>query len=107
MRIQRLNSLLQTQHLNDMLVNHDGRAWVGNFGFDLMGGGQARSTVLIGIEPDGTAKVAADGLGAPNGMVLTPDSRTLIVAESMMSWRRSSPGVAGVWGAKLRSRRRR
>jgi sugar lactone lactonase YvrE len=72
-------------HLNDMLVNHDGRAWVGNFGFDLMGGAQARSTVLIGIEPDGTAKVVADGLGFPNGMALTPDNRTLIVAESMMS----------------------
>src|SRR5271157_6087077 len=72
-------------HLNDMLVNHDGRAWVGNFGFDLMGGAQARSTVLIGVEPDGTAKVVADGLGFPNGMVLTPDDRTLIVAESMKS----------------------
>ena len=67
-------------HLNDMLVNHDGRAWVGNFGFDLMGGAQARSTVLIGIEPDGTAKVVADGLGFPNGMVLTPDGRTLFAS---------------------------
>ena len=72
-------------HLNDMLVDHDGRAWVGNFGFDLMGGGQACTTVLICVEPDGTAKVAADGLGFPNGMVLTRDGRTLIVAESTMS----------------------
>ena len=72
-------------HLNDMLVDHDGRAWVGNFGFDLMGGAQARTTVLICVEPDGTAKVVADRLGFPNGMVLTPDGRTLIVAESMMS----------------------
>ena len=52
-------------HLNDMLVNHEGRAWVGNFGFDLMGGAQARSTVLIGIELDGTAKVVADGPASP------------------------------------------
>jgi len=72
-------------HLNDMLVNHDGRAWVGNFGFDLMGGAQACTTVLICVEPDGTAKVVADGLGFPNGMVLTPDGHTLIVAESMMN----------------------
>ena len=56
-----------------------------HFGFDLMGSAQACTTVLICIEPDGTAKVVADGLGFPNGMVLTPDRRTLIVAESMMS----------------------
>ena len=72
-------------HLNDMLVNHDGRAWVGNFGFDLMGGAPARTTVLICVEPDGTAQVVADGLGFPNGMALTPDGGTLIVAESTMN----------------------
>jgi sugar lactone lactonase YvrE len=57
---------------------------VGNFGFDLNDGNPTRSTVLIRVGPDGTAKVVADGLGFPNGMVLTPDGRTLIVAESMM-----------------------
>ena len=72
-------------HLNDMLVNHDGQAWVGNFGFDLMGGAQALTTVLMCVEPDGTARVVADRLGFPNGMVLTPDGRTLIVAESTMN----------------------
>jgi sugar lactone lactonase YvrE len=72
-------------HLNDMLVDHEGRAWVGNFGFDLMGGAPARTTVLIGVEVDGTPQVAAGGLGFPNGMVLTPDGSTLIVAESLMN----------------------
>lgn len=72
-------------HLNDMLVNHDGRAWVGNFGFDVMSGAPACTTVLICVEPDGTAKVVADRLGFPNGMVLTPDGRTLILAESNMN----------------------
>ena len=72
-------------YLNDMLVDHDGRAWVGNFGFDLMSGAPASTTVLICVEPDGTAKVVADGLGFPNGMALTPDGRTLIVAESTMN----------------------
>lgn len=72
-------------HLNDMLVNRDDRAWVGNFGFDLMGGAPALTTVLICVEPDGTAKVVADQLGFPNGMVLTPDGCTLIVAESTMN----------------------
>jgi sugar lactone lactonase YvrE len=77
-------SALAPWHLNDMLVDRDGRAWVGNFGFDLMGGAPACTTVLICVEPDGTAQVAANGLGFPNGMVLTPDRRTLIVAETMM-----------------------
>ncbi len=72
-------------HLNDMLVDHEGRAWVGNFGFDLMGGAPARNTVLICVEPDGSARVAADELGFPNGSVLTPDGQTLIVAESTMN----------------------
>jgi sugar lactone lactonase YvrE len=72
-------------HLNEMLVDQHGRAWVGNFGFDLMGGAPARTTVLICVEPDGSAKVAADGLAFPNGTVLTPDGGTLIVAESTMN----------------------
>jgi sugar lactone lactonase YvrE len=72
-------------HLNDMLVGNDGGAWVGNFGFDLTGDAPARTTVLIRVEPDGTARVVADGLGFPNGMVLTPDGRTLIVAETTMN----------------------
>jgi sugar lactone lactonase YvrE len=78
-------SALAHSHCNDMLVGHDGRAWVGNFGFDLEDGSPPRTTVLICVEPDGTAKVVADELGFPNGTVLTPDGRTLIVAESMMN----------------------
>src|SRR5450432_31775 len=65
-------SALAHWHCNDMLVDHDGRAWVGNFGFDLEDGSPTRSTVLICVEPDGTAKVVADELGFLNGMVLTP-----------------------------------
>ncbi|MGC1872777.1 MAG: SMP-30/gluconolactonase/LRE family protein [Acidobacteriaceae bacterium] len=69
--------------LNDMLVDHEGRAWVGNFGFDLFAGAPAYPTVLIRVDPDGHAAVAADGLSFPNGAVLTPNGRTLIVAETM------------------------
>ena len=70
---------------NDMLVDHEGRAWVGNFGFDLHGGASACATCLICVEPDRSAHVAAEGLGFPNGTVLTPDGRTLIVAETLMN----------------------
>jgi sugar lactone lactonase YvrE len=76
-------AMLAPGELNDMLVDHEGRAWVGNFGFDLFGGASARSTALISVAPDGTAALAADDLAFPNGTVLTPDGGTLIIAETM------------------------
>lgn len=78
-------SALAPWHLNDMLVDHKGRAWVGNYGFDLMGGAMFKPTNLICVDPDGCARIAAEGLGFPNGMVLTPDGSTLIVAETLMN----------------------
>jgi sugar lactone lactonase YvrE len=76
-------SSLAPGYLNDMLVDHNGYAWVGNFGFDLFGGQPARPTALIRVAPDGTPAVAARDLAFPNGAVLTPDRRTLILAETM------------------------
>jgi sugar lactone lactonase YvrE len=96
-------SALAHWHCNDMLVDRDGRAWVGNFGFDLMSGAPPRTTVLICIEPDGAASAVADDLGFPNGMVLTPDGRTLIVAESMMNRLTAFEVTAGIL-AKRRTR---
>jgi len=78
-------SALAPGDINDMLVDDEGRAWVGNFGFDLHGGAPACPTSLICVQPDGSADLAAEGLGFPNGMVLTPDGRTLIVAETLMN----------------------
>lgn len=78
-------SNLAPWHTNDMLVDRDGGAWVGNFGFDLMGGAEAVTTNLIRIDPDGRAGIAAEGLGFPNGMALSPDGKTLIVAETTMN----------------------
>jgi sugar lactone lactonase YvrE len=75
-------SSLATWHCNDMVVDAVGRAYVGNFGFDLDGGGDAVATVVIRVDPDGSARVAADELRFPNGTVITPDGRTLIVGES-------------------------
>jgi sugar lactone lactonase YvrE len=74
-------SELTTGHLNDMVVDYRGRAYVGNFGFDLMGGGQPAPASLIRIDPDGNAVVAAEDLWFPNGAVITDDG-TLIVAET-------------------------
>jgi sugar lactone lactonase YvrE len=75
-------SSLAPFHLNDMVVDARGNAFVGNFGFDLHGGAKTRTTCLIHVAPDGRARIAAEGLCFPNGAVVTPDGSTLIVAES-------------------------
>ncbi|HLI61449.1 MAG TPA: SMP-30/gluconolactonase/LRE family protein [Solirubrobacteraceae bacterium] len=69
-------------HLNDMVVDMHGRAYAGNFGFDLMGGADPALANLVRVDPDGSASVAAEGLLFPNGSVITPDGRTLIVGET-------------------------
>jgi sugar lactone lactonase YvrE len=93
-------SALAAGHVNDMLVDPEGRAWVGNFGFDLMGGEPARNTVLICVGPDGSAGAAQHALGFPNGMVLTPDGGTLIVAETLMNRLSAFEVSSGVLGER-------
>ena len=67
---------------NDMVVDARGRAYVGNFGFDLHANAQPRATTLVMVAPDGIARIVAEELMFPNGMVITPDGKTLIVGES-------------------------
>jgi sugar lactone lactonase YvrE len=67
---------------NDMVVDAQGGAYVGNFGFNRHAGEEPRATTLVRVSPDGTASVAADGLWFPNGTVITPDGKTLIVGET-------------------------
>lgn len=71
-------------HCNDMVVDRSGRCYVGNFGFEIFGVEhlEPKATTLVRVDPDGTASVAADGLEFPNGTVITPDGRTLVVGES-------------------------
>lgn len=68
-------------HCNDMVVDAAGRAYVGNFGFN-EANPTFESTAIHLVEPDGTVRIAADGLMFPNGMVINPDGATLIVAET-------------------------
>jgi sugar lactone lactonase YvrE len=80
-------SALAPFHCNDMVVDKAGRAYVGNFGFDLealmtRGEGELKTTVVCRVDPDGSAHVAADEMRFPNGSVITPDGATYIVAES-------------------------
>lgn len=70
---------------NDMVVDAEGRAFVGNFGFDFNHGEKPRATTLVRVDPDGRASIAADAMRFPNGSVITPDGRTLVVGESFGS----------------------
>jgi sugar lactone lactonase YvrE len=67
---------------NDMIVDRVGRAYVGHFGYDLLGGAPAAPATLVMVRPDGSAITVAEDLHFPNGCALTPDGSTLLVAES-------------------------
>jgi sugar lactone lactonase YvrE len=62
-------------NLGDMVIDDLGRAYVGSQDFE---GG-----LIVRVDPDETSTVVADDLDFPNGMVITPDRKTLIVAESI------------------------
>lgn len=69
-------------HCNDMVVDEQGRAYIGHIGFNLGTGQPFAPASIIMVMPDGSARVVADEMACPNGMVITPDGRTLIVAET-------------------------
>jgi len=75
-------SALAPDGINDMIVHQEGWAWVGQFGYDRHAGATPAPSPLIRVDPDGTASVAADDMMVANGMAITPDGATLIVAES-------------------------
>jgi sugar lactone lactonase YvrE len=70
-------------HCNDMVVDAAGRAYVGNFGFDLDAHETPCSTCLLLVHPDGRVEVAAEEMRFPNGTVITEDGATLVIGESM------------------------
>ena len=61
--------------LGDMVVDHLGRAYIGSQAFQ---GG-----VIVCVDPDNSVRVVAQDLDFPNGMAITADHQTLIVAESI------------------------
>jgi sugar lactone lactonase YvrE len=75
-------SRVSPYHCNDMVTDARGRSYVGNFGFDFEKGEAPRPTSIALVMPDGEVRIAAEDLSFPNGTVITPDGRTLIVGES-------------------------
>jgi sugar lactone lactonase YvrE len=67
---------------NEIVVDGHGNTFVNGIGFDLMAGEKPGPGLIAVVTPDGSVRQVAAGLAFPNGMVVTPDSTTLVVAES-------------------------
>jgi sugar lactone lactonase YvrE len=66
---------------NDIVVDGRGNAYVNTIGFDFPEAEFAPGLVVL-VAPDGDVGQVADNLAFPNGMAITPDAATLVVAES-------------------------
>ena len=66
---------------NEIVVDGRGNIYLNNQGFDFPGGRFAPGTIAL-LKPDGSARLVANGVAFPNGMAVTQDNTTLIVAES-------------------------
>lgn len=75
-------SELSSWYCNDMVVDAQGRAYIGNFGFDLHNNAKPRPAEIVLVLPNGAARAVADDVMFPNGSVITPDGQTLIVGET-------------------------
>jgi sugar lactone lactonase YvrE len=77
-----LSDLAEKGHpWNEIVVDGRGNAYINNQGFDFPGGEFAPGTIAL-LKPDGSSRQVADGIAFPNGMAVTSDNQTLIIAES-------------------------
>jgi sugar lactone lactonase YvrE len=70
------------QGWNEIVVDPRGKAFVNSPGFDLMGGEEPRTGTVWVVRPDGSSREVASGVWFPNGMAVSADGSTLVVAES-------------------------
>lgn len=75
-------SELVAAHINDMVVDDQGRAYIGNLGYDIFGGADPDTAEITLVETDGSVRHVARERDCPNGMVIRQDGRTLVAAES-------------------------
>jgi len=73
---------LADQHANEIVVDGRGNTYINGADFDFVGGSPPRPGYIKLITPDGELRQVADDIQFPNGMVITPDNRTLIISES-------------------------
>ena len=67
---------------NEIVADARGNIYVNGAEFDLMAGEKFAPGIVALLKPDGSARQVADGVAFPNGMAVTLDNSTLIVAES-------------------------
>lgn len=72
-------------YCNDMVVDKEGNAYIGNFGFDLHGGEELKMANIIKVTPSGNIDVVAEDMMFPNGSIIMPDEKTMIIAETFAS----------------------
>ena len=77
-------SVLSPHGANDIVIDGRGNIYVNNVNFDFAAGPPAGDPApgFVALVKDGRARVVADDLAFPNGMAVTADNATLIVAES-------------------------
>jgi sugar lactone lactonase YvrE len=78
-------SALASFHCNDLVVDQHGRSYVGNFGYDLHSGAAISTAEVILVSLEGRPEIVSNDVIFPNGMVITSDEKTLIVAETFAS----------------------
>ena len=92
-------SAFAAHEINDLVVDEGGLAYVSQFGYAFQKGAPFRKTEILLVTPDGQVRVAASDLAFPNGMVITPDGRRLIVGESfaarLTAFERKADGALG------------
>lgn len=70
------------QGWNEIAVDDKGHIFVNGGGFDLMAGEPFKPGIIALVNPDGSLVQVADDIAFPNGMAITPDNKTLLIAES-------------------------
>jgi sugar lactone lactonase YvrE len=77
-----LNDVSDPPPGNELVVDGRGNAYVNGPGFDMMAGAEFAPGGVALVTPDGSARQVADGIAFPNGMLVTADNSTVIVADS-------------------------
>ncbi|GAA1557474.1 SMP-30/gluconolactonase/LRE family protein [Kribbella hippodromi] len=76
-------TVLSEQGANELVVDAQGNIYLNGADFDFAGGEAPKPGWIKLVTPDGQVRQVADDIQFPNGMVLTPDGRTLVIAESL------------------------
>lgn len=74
---------IAVNEVNDLVTDAHGRSYSGCYGFDILGGAEPAPGSVILTEPDGRSRVVAGDVMFPNGMTISPDGKTLAVAQTL------------------------